>query len=79
LRASEAAAVRIEHYRETLRVLRVLHLIGKGSKPATRPSTVPVLRVLETCHGERTEGGLVVRPLTGKPIDRRDWLQRSGR
>ena len=72
LRASEAAAVRIEQYRETLRGHRVLHLIGKGTKPATMPLTVPVLRVLEACRGERTEGPLILRPLTGNPIDRRD-------
>jgi integrase len=29
-------------------------------------------RVLEACRGERTEGPLVLRPLTGNPIDRRD-------
>jgi integrase/recombinase XerD len=72
LRASEAAAVRIEDYRETLRGHRVLHLVGKGTKPATMPLTVPVLRVLEECRGERTEGPLILRPLTGNPIDRRD-------
>ena len=72
LRASEAAAVRIEDYRETLRGHRVLHLVGKGNKPATMPLTVPVLRVLEACRGERTTGQLVLRPLSGKPIDRRD-------
>jgi integrase/recombinase XerD len=44
LRASEAAAVRIEDYADTLRGYRVLHLIGKGNKPATMPLTVPVLR-----------------------------------
>ena len=36
------------------------------------PVTVPVLRVLEACRGERTEGPLILRPLTGNPIDRRD-------
>jgi integrase/recombinase XerD len=72
LRASEAAAVRIEDYRETLRGHRVLHLVGKGSKPATMPLTVPVLRVLEARRGERTSGHLILRPLTGNPIDRRD-------
>lgn len=72
LRASEAAAVRIEDYADTLRGHRVLHLVGKGNKPATMPITVPVLRVLEACRGERTSGPLVLRPLTGKPIDRRD-------
>jgi integrase/recombinase XerD len=72
LRASEAAAVRIEDYRETLRGHRVLHLVGKGSKAATMPLTVPVLRVLEACRGDRTEGRLILRPSSDKPIDRRD-------
>jgi site-specific recombinase XerD len=72
LRASEAAAVQIEDYAETLRGHRVLHLIGKGNKPATMPITVPVLRVLEACRGERTHGPLILRPLTGNPVDRRD-------
>lgn len=39
LRASEAAAVRIEDYSETLGGYRVLHLVGKGNKPATMPIT----------------------------------------
>ena len=72
LRASEAAAVRIEDYAETLRGHRVLHLVGKGNKPATLPLTVPVLRVLEACRDERTEGRLILRPKSGNPIDRRD-------
>jgi integrase/recombinase XerD len=72
LRASEAAAVQIEDYADSLRGHRVLHLVGKGNKPATMPLTVPVLRVLEACRGERTEGPLVLRPMSGKPIDRRD-------
>ncbi|CAM3633142.1 tyrosine-type recombinase/integrase [Occultella aeris] len=72
LRASEAAAVRIEDYADLLRGHRVLHLIGKGNKPATMPLTVPVLRVLEACRGERTAGPLVLRPDSGRPIDRRD-------
>lgn len=72
LRASEAAAVRIEDYAETLRGHRVLRLVGKGNKPATMPVTVPVLRVLEACRGERIEGPLVLRPQSGNPIDRRD-------
>lgn len=50
LRASEAAAVRIEDYADTMRGHRVLHLVGKGNKPATMPITVPVLRVLEACR-----------------------------
>lgn len=65
LRASEAAAVRIEDYAEPLRGHRVLHLVGKGNKPATMPLTVPMLRVLEVCRSERTEGRLILRPLSG--------------
>jgi integrase/recombinase XerD len=72
LRASEAAAVRIEDYAEIMRGHRVLHLVGKGTKPATMPLTVPVLRTLEACRGQRTEGPLILRPVSGKPIDRRD-------
>jgi site-specific recombinase XerD len=72
LRASEAAAVRIEDYADTMRGHRVLHLVGKGNKPATMPLTVPVLRVMEACRGQRTTGPLVLRPVSGKPIDRRD-------
>ncbi|WP_185748939.1 tyrosine-type recombinase/integrase [Humibacillus xanthopallidus] len=72
LRASEAAAVRIEDYADTLRGHRVLHLVGKGNKPVTMPVTVPVLRALEACRGTRTNGPLVLRPVSGKPVDRRD-------
>ncbi len=36
------------------------------------PVTVPVLRVLEACRGQRTSGPLVLRPVSGNPIDRRD-------
>ena len=72
LRASEAAAVRIEDYAETLRGHRVLHLVGKGNKPATMPITVPVLRVLEACRGQRTTGPVILRPISRNPIDRRD-------
>ncbi len=64
--------MRIEDYQETLRGHRILHLVGKGSKPATMPITVPVLRVLEACRGERGTGPLILRPQSGKPIDRRD-------
>ena len=54
LRASEAAGVRVEDYADTIRGYRVLHLVGKGNKPATMPVAVPVLRVLEACRGQRT-------------------------
>ena len=69
---SEAAAVRIEDYTDTLRGYPVLHLVGKGNKPATMPPTVPVLRLLEACRGQRTDGRLILRPVSGQPIDRRD-------
>jgi integrase len=62
LRASEAAAVRVEDYAQTMRGHRVLHLVGKGDKPATMPLTVPVLRVLEACRGDRITGPLILRP-----------------
>ncbi len=45
----------------------------QGNKPATMPSTVPVLRVLEACPGQRTCGPLPLplplRPISGKPIN----------
>ena len=41
----------VELAQTTENALRVLHLVGKGSKPATMPVTVPVLRVLKACRG----------------------------
>jgi integrase/recombinase XerD len=41
LRASEAAAVRIEGYADTLGGHRVLRLVGKGNKPATMTEARP--------------------------------------
>jgi integrase/recombinase XerD len=72
LRASEAAAVRIEDYQDTLRGHRGPAPGRQGQQPSTMPLTVPVLRVLEACRGQRTEGPLILRPLSGNPIDRRD-------
>ena len=66
LRASEAAAVRIEDYADTQRGHRVLHLVGKGNKPATTPVTVPVLRALEACRGQRTSGPPTEHPNRGR-------------
>lgn len=54
-------------------------MVGKGAKPATMPLTVPVLRVIEACRGERTDGPLVLRPVSGKPIDRRDCYRMVAR
>jgi len=39
----------------------VLHLVGNGNKPAIMPLTVPVLRVLEACRGQRNSDRLVLR------------------
>lgn len=61
LRVSEACNVRIEDYADTERGHRVLRVWGKGNKPATIPLPVPVLRTLERCQGDRTEGYLVLR------------------
>lgn len=52
LRASEAAALGIDRYPDTLRGHRILQLVGKGNKPASVPLVVPVVRVLEACRGE---------------------------
>jgi integrase len=38
-----------------------------------------VLRVLEACRGERTEGPLVLRPVSGKPINRCDCYRMVAR
>jgi hypothetical protein len=38
--------------------------VGKGNKPATIPLTVPVLRVLEACRGQRISGPLILRPVS---------------
>ncbi len=62
LRASEAAAVRIEDYADTLRGHRVLRLVGKGNKPATMPVTVPVLRVLEAWAHRQCGHGTAMEP-----------------
>lgn len=45
---------------------RVLHLVGKGDKPATMPLTIPVLLVREACRGERIADPPVLRPMSGR-------------
>ena len=73
LRASEAAAVRIEDYAQSLRGHRVLRLVGKGNKPATMPITDPLLRVLEALprcpHQRPADPAATVRP-TDRPARR---------
>jgi hypothetical protein len=54
LRASEAAAVRIEDYADTLRGYRVLHLDGKGNKPATTSVPLRDAQILARHAGPRT-------------------------
>lgn len=70
-RASEAANVRIEDFAGYERGHRVLHLVGKGSKPATVPLPPLVARVLERAAGDRTEGPLLTTR-TGKQLNRHD-------
>jgi integrase len=65
LRASEVAAVRVEDYAQTMRGHRVLHLVGKGDKPATMPLTVPVLRVLQGAADRRERLSRIWRLGTG--------------
>ena len=36
------------------------------------PLTVPVLRVLQACRGQRASGPLILRGISGRAIDRRD-------
>lgn len=69
LRVSEACAVQIEDFAETIRGHRVLHLVGKGAKPATIPLTVPVQRALDDAAGERTSGQLL-HTEAGNPLHR---------
>jgi integrase/recombinase XerD len=66
LRVSEAVAVRIEHYQETIRGYRVLHLIGKGNKPATVPIHPQTIESLDRAAGGRTSGTLLLRPAWGR-------------
>lgn len=70
LRVSEACNVQIEDFADTVGGHRVLHLIGKGNKPATMPLTVPLIRALELAAGDRTSGPLLVRRKDGKQLTR---------
>ncbi|MDF1704997.1 MAG: tyrosine-type recombinase/integrase [Aeromicrobium sp.] len=76
LRNSEACAVRIEDYAETLRGHRVLRVVGKGNKAASIPLPVPLLRALDNAAAGRTTGRLLVRtwdndsPLNGVAMRR---------
>lgn len=81
LRVSEACNVRIEDFQGTERGHRVLHLVGKGNKPATIPLPVPVIRTLERCAGERTTGHLILTAC-GMPQKRNgayQWVKQIAR
>jgi site-specific recombinase XerD len=71
LRASEAAAVRIEDFAETLRGHRVLHLVGKGNKPATMPLPFPSCACSKHAE-ESAPADHSCCDRSGRPIDRRD-------
>ncbi|MBV9487316.1 MAG: tyrosine-type recombinase/integrase [Frankiaceae bacterium] len=47
----------------------LLHIIGKGAKPADIPLPIPVLRAVRQVIGERTTGPLL-RTRTGRRLDR---------
>lgn len=75
MRITEACSVQIENYAGTERGHRVLHTIGKGNKPITRPIPVPLMRALDACAGERTSGPLLLRR-DGKQMDRNTAYRR---
>ena len=81
LRASEAAAVRIEDFAGYHLGHRVLRLVGKGGKPATIPLPPLVFRILDQCADGRTDG-LLIATRTGRQLTRHDvyrWVAVLGR
>lgn len=75
LRVSEAVGVRIEDYAGYERGHRVLHLVGKGGKPATIPLPPLVFRILDAAAGDRREGPLLTTR-TGRQMTRHDAYRR---
>lgn len=76
LRVSEACGVRIEDFAETVRGHRILHLVGKGGRPAVIPIPAQPLRALERAADGRAEGYVLIRPdwkraTAGQPFSRR--------
>lgn len=67
LRASEAGAVRIEDHADTLRGPPRPAPGRQGQQARQHAATVPVLRALEACHGQRTSGHLCCEPRPGQP------------
>lgn len=81
LRVSEAISINVEDIHGENRGYRTLSIIGKGSKPATIPITVPVGRALDAAASERVSGPLLLRS-DGQRLDRRcayRWIQQLSR
>ncbi len=81
LRVSEACSATIEGFADEERGHRVLRVWGKGSKPATIPLPVPVLRTLERAAEGRTAGFIVTRA-SGAQQDRMGayaWVKQIAR
>ncbi len=70
LRNTEACSIDIADYADELRGHRVLRVVGKGSKAATIPLPVPVLRAFDKAADGRTTGCLLARPWAdGRPMN----------
>jgi integrase/recombinase XerD len=69
LRISEATQLDIEFNLRVVGAYEAIFIIGKGSKPATLPLPVPVLRAMHTVVGDRTEGP-VLTTRSGQRMDR---------
>jgi integrase/recombinase XerD len=69
LRVSEACNVQIGDYDDVIRGYRVLHVMGKGGFPTSRPMSPMLVGLLEDAQGDRTEGPLILRR-DGKQMDR---------
>ncbi|BDB62337.1 tyrosine-type recombinase/integrase [Rhodococcus sp. RDE2] len=61
LRVSEACSINVEDFQDTERGHRVVRFTGKGTKSASIPLPVPVLRSMERAAGERRRGPLLLR------------------
>lgn len=71
LRISEALSVHVEEFQMEERGHRILRIVGKGKKPAVIPLPVAVYRVMDAATGDRESGQLLLRPITGEPMNRR--------
>jgi site-specific recombinase XerD len=80
LRVSEACETNIEDMGME-RGHRVLHILGKGSKPALIPLVPRTARTLDMTIAERREGPILLRQ-DGRRLDRRTahrWVQSTGK